>query len=357
VGYDEASPPAAGARPWSRADAFWTTARASAGPSAHFRTSAHAGTVLATALVRLLHDIDDRLGRPAVLDLVEVGAGGGELLAAVLRLVDAEADAARDLDAARGLDAARDLAARLRPLGVDLLPRPVALDPRIRWVEAAAPASVPDVHGLLVAHEWLDELPVDVVEVDEHGIARLVLVEDDGREHLGPTLADDGGCAALGVDGARARAWLEAWWPVRLPGERAEVGHARDDAWLSLLRRVRSGTALAIDYGHTRHERTAGGFSRATMAGYLAGRRVTPRPDGSVNLTAHVAFDTLAHGERAVDQRDALLALGVNAAVPPRSLASTDPAAYADALVHASDVAELLDPTGLGAFLWLRVDI
>ena len=46
----------------------------------------------------------------------------------------------------------------------------------------------------------------------------------------------------------------------------------------------------------------------------------------------------------------------VSATLPASSLAAHDPSAYADALQAASDSAELLDPSGLGAFVWVRVD-
>lgn len=334
-------PEISAARPWSAATSFWARTEAPA-PAAHFRTSAHAGDVLADALLRLLDEVDLRLGRPAVLDVVDVGAGGGELLAAMLRR------------------AAPSVARRLRLVGVDLLPRPAALDPAISWVQGSAPDAVPSVvRGMLVAHEWLDELPVDVVEVDDDSAVRLVLVADTGVEALGPSLADDSACAAVGVDAARARGWLAQWWPVREPGERAEVGTSRDDAWAVLTERLGAGTVLAIDYAHTRDQRSRGRYAAGTLVGYLDGALVTPRPDGRVNVTAHVAADSCADGvpgTTVTTQRDALLGLGVSAALPPTSLARTDPTSYADALERASLAAELLDPVGLGGFVWLRLD-
>ena len=43
----------------------------------HFRTSVHVGPVFHGALARLLLEVDDRLGHPATLDLVDVGSGRG----------------------------------------------------------------------------------------------------------------------------------------------------------------------------------------------------------------------------------------------------------------------------------------
>jgi len=168
-------------------------------------------------------------------------------------------------------------------------------------------------------------------------------------------VSDDDGWAAYGLDAARARSWLSAWWPLAAPGQRAEVGVSRDDLWHDVVSRIEAGTALAVDYGHRRAARPPGG----TLAGYRDGDVVAPVPDGTCNITAHVAVDALAHraGADVVRQRDALLALGVDAALPDHALSITDPTAYLDALAVSSLGAELLDPSGLGAFWWIRTDV
>jgi SAM-dependent MidA family methyltransferase len=85
-------------------------------------------------------------------------------------------------------------------------------------------------------------------------------------------------------------------------------------------------------------------------------------PDGSRDLTAHVALDACAAAAAATagatgtlltTQRAALRALGVHGTRPPRELASADPPAYLAALARAGQAAELTDPGGLGGFGWL----
>ena len=313
-------------------------------PHRFFRTSVHVGAVFHRAIATLLADVDERLGRPDVLDLVDVGAGRGELLPGVLDALPV------------------DVAARVRAVAVDVHPAPDDLDPRVVWVVGAAPDAVPrGIRGLVVANEWLDDVPLDVVQLDDDLVARLVLVTRDGTETLGPRLGDDAGWAARDLDAARARDWIGRWWPLTreasaCAGDRAEIGLTRDDAWREVVARLDAGTALAIDYGHhLEHHR------RASLTGYyLAGRVTAPVPDGRANLTAHVAVDSVAEalGVRTAIRRqhEALRALGVSAALPPSSLAVHDPSAYADALQAASDAAELLDPSGLGAFAWIRLD-
>ena len=115
--------------------------------------------------------------------------------------------------------------------------------------------------------------------------------------------------------------------------------------------------AVAVDYAHTRDTRPPLG----TLTGYRDGRQVPSVPDGSRDLTAHVALDACAAaGERAgatetvlTTQREALRELGVRGVRPPLEQARTDPPGYLRALSQATAEAELIDATGLGAFGWL----
>lgn len=311
------------------------------GPAAHFRTSVHASPRYAHAVARLLTEVDAVLGGPPVLDFVDIGAGRGELLTGVLAALPEKT------------------AARLRPHGVERAPRPEGLDPRIGWGEELPGHGLT---GLLFANEWLDNVPVDVVETDTEGVARLVLVAPDGTERLGEPVT--------GTDAD----WLARWWPPDSPatdradgagphevtgareaGTRAEPGTGRDAAWAAAVSCLGRGLAVAVDYAHVAYARPAFG----TLTGFRAGREVAPVPDGTTDLTAHVALDACAaatahHGPAVLTrQREALRALGITGGRPPLSLASTDPAAYLRALTGAGEAGELTDPAGLGGFGWL----
>ncbi|WP_214107427.1 SAM-dependent methyltransferase [Acrocarpospora catenulata] len=285
-------------------------------PHRHFRTSVHVSPAFGAGVTRLLARVDRRLGGPAVLDFVDMGAGDGRLAAQVLA------------------GAPPELAGRLRVTAVDLSDRPRDLDGRIRWAAAVPPG----VTGLIFANEWLDNVPLDVARG-----SRLVLVDPaTGAERDG------------GPPSERDREWLARWWPG---GERAEIGWPRDDAWAELVAALERGMAVAVDYSHTRQTRPPLG----TLTGYRDGQQVAPVPDGSRDLTAHVALDACAAaGERAgaaetvlTTQREALRELGVRGARPPLEQARTDPAGYLRALSLATAEAELIDATGLGAFGWL----
>ncbi|WP_329140830.1 SAM-dependent methyltransferase [Streptomyces sp. NBC_01476] len=283
-------------------------------PADHFRTSVHASPLFAQAVAALLCRVDAALGHPADLAFVDMAAGRGELGVALLDRLPAP------------------VAARLTVHAVERAPRPPDLDPRISWT-GKPPAAV---RGLLFANEWLDNVPVTVVERDASGTARQVDVRPaDGAERLGEP-----------VTGAAAR-WLRRWWPLAAAGDRAEVGLERDRAWEDAVGTLAAGLAVAVDYGHVRAARPPYG----TLTGYREGRQVPPVPDGACDLTAHVAMDALRG--TLTTQRDALRALGVTGSRPPLSLAATDPAGYVRALAAATEAAELTAPGGLGDFLWL----
>jgi SAM-dependent MidA family methyltransferase len=291
-------------------------------PAAHFRTSVHASRRYAAALGRLLTEVDEALGRPARVQLVDIGAGSGELLTQIMPAVPHLAD-------------------RLEPTAVELAPRPPDLPAGVRWSE-----SLPDeISGLVIANEWLDNVPLDVVEQTPDG-PRLVLVDPmSGAERIGQEPAPED------TD------WLARWWPLHEPGDRAELGHPRCAAWAAVIARLWRGLAVAVDYGHSRAGRPAYG----TLTGYRDGHVVPPVPDGSCDVTAHVAMDACADaGRRAgatatllTSQRKALRGLGVSGARPPVDMARRDPRGYLSALCDAGEAAELTDPNGLGGFGWL----
>ncbi|MEU1241834.1 SAM-dependent methyltransferase [Micromonospora parva] len=391
---------------------------AGGGPAAHFRTSVHASPAFTTALLRLLTEVDAALGHPSRLDVVDVGAGRGELLRALVGLavgVSGEpahsgrsglipawsgspetltpTASARPLGGEPSSGNVRpSLAERIRFTAVEYADRPENLPEEINWT-----AEIPDgITGLLIATEWLDNVPLDVAVHTADGWRYVLVDPDSGAETIGePVTPDD-------LD------WLTTWWPSLTsspsatsdpdpgltstdatsgsesgfraarpaqgssltarswPGcpetphgnHRAEIGRPRDEAWANAVRKISRGLAVAVDYGHLRDERPVDG----TLTGYRGGRQVPPVPDGTSDVTAHVAMDSVASAGAAVarcaysmvPQREALRALGADGGRPPLSLAGTDPAGYVRALAAASAVAELTDPAGLGGHLWLR---
>lgn len=314
-------------RPWPGAwhDALYGSGGfyRSAPPARHFATSAQGipggGEVLAAAVAELAH-------RHGCTRVVDVGAGGGELLAAV-----------------------HEIDPELALVGVDVVDR-APPGTGMPWLVSPGGAALPDGlagpgRTLAVGHEWLDVVPCPVVERDASGSWREVLVRRDGVEVLGPAVAGDN----LG--------WLERWVPEDVA--RAEVGLPRDRAAADLLARLGDGVLLLVDYGHEREARPPGG----SLTGYRDGRQVAPVPDGSCDVTAHVALDSLVDGLRGegrrvelTSQRDALADLLPGADAPvPHELARSRPTAYLRALARRAALGALSAPGGLGDFGWVTV--
>ncbi|MCF0095347.1 SAM-dependent methyltransferase [Micromonospora sp. MH99] len=391
---------------------------AGGGPADHFRTSVHASPAFAAALLRLLSQVDAALGHPPRLDVVDVGAGRGELLRALVGLAvgvsgepthsgrsglipawvgspetpTSTASVRRSPDGPSCGTVRRSLAERVRFTAVEYAHRPENLPEEINWT-----AEIPDeINGLLIATEWLDNVPLDVAVHTTDGWRYVLVDPDSGVETVGELVN------AADVD------WLTTWWPSPAspssatgdpdlgltwsdatsrdesgfraarpaqgssltarsrPGcpetlhsdHRAEIGRSRDEAWANAVRQISRGLAVAVDYGHLREGRPVDG----TLTGYRGGRQVPPVPDGSSDVTAHVAMDSVASAGAAVarcaysliSQAEVLRALGADGGRPPLSLAGTDPAGYVRALAAASAVAELTDPAGLGGHLWLH---
>ena len=276
------------------------------GPAGHFRTAAHAA---APDLVQALHRLAAEYGCTAIVD---VGAGRGELLTAL----------AAD-QGPRGTG--------LALWGVDVVPRPSRLTPAVGWSPGLA--ALPDrvlAGALVIAWELLDVVPCPILEHDDDGELREVLVDPaTGRE-------------ALGQPADRAEIdWCERWWPIENgePGDRVEVGDSRDRFWAGLVSRsVRAGAGvvLAVDYAHRQPDRPALG----SLTGFRAGRALPPRPDGSMDLTAHVAIDAVA-------------AAGLEAGASASELTTQHEALRGLGVRNR----ELLDPGGLGGFSWLQQPI
>lgn len=286
------------------------------GPAGHFSTATQGipqiGELMARALLRLM----DQEGLDTFVDM---GCGRGELLEQVHRL-----------------------GPQVRCIGVDIVSRPGLSQP-IGWIRSPGGGLLPDeLDGLkstlVFANEWLDVVPCAIAEMDENGALREVVVNvSSGDEQLGDVVS--------GAD----REWCQWFWPIDglEPGDRLEIGETRDTAWDNLLTRLASGLAVAVDYGHTIDSRPAPG----TLTGFRQGRQVLPIPDGSCDLTAHVAMDSLTRDDLR-DQRTVLRQLGISGHTPPLDLARSDPRAYLQGLSTASAATALTAKGGFGDFMW-----
>lgn len=314
---------------WSSAlgeGGFWCREQ----PGDHFRTSPHARNDPSVAaftdiLFGLLDEIAESRTRPALRGMVDLGAADGTLL--------------------------REVAAR-RPdwslQGVDVRAAPASLPANARWSRAVwdvRTTSWTDGRGrrtpapwagrlpgpvLVLAHEWLDDLPCRV--------ARRV---GDGWELLGPD-----GPTGTAPDAEEVR-WLRAWAGQ---AEVAEVGLTRDRAWAAVAAGLPAGSVLvAVDYGHLRASRPVGG----ALLGYRDGHPVPPVPDGRTNITAPVAVDALAAAVEHVPGVRRLLLARQSALPVVRADDHHDDGPPLQRLVLANRHRALRDPDRWGANWWL----
>jgi SAM-dependent MidA family methyltransferase len=292
------------------------------GPAGHFRTAVHAG---APTLARALAALARQAGCRAVLDL---GAGRGELIIALAEL-------------GAGSGPGAGVAAGLTLHAVDVVDRPAGVPAWVGWTVADPargdplppwPQSLYD-DVLVVCWELLDVVPCPVLETDDDGLLRQVLVDPaSGRESLGDPA------------GPQELAWTRRWWPIDgsgggEPARRVEVGLPRDELWAAIAGRVRTGLLLAVDYAHRRDARPPAG----TLSGFRGGRQVPPVPDGSCDLTAEVALDSARIAAQRVGAGPGVL-LPQHAGLTALLGATAGPSECPR---------ELLDPGGLGGFSWL----
>jgi SAM-dependent MidA family methyltransferase len=270
------------------------------------------GAVLALGLDRWWHD----LGDPSRFDVVEVGAGRGALAAAIFaaapECAEAMSYAAVETSASLRADAAALLGDR-----------------------AAVVAELPNhiEHGVVLANELLDNLPVRVVERTAAGWRELYV--DGGLPMLGPTDLDPHWDVPIGV---------------RLPVPIAAA------AWIEeARRRVGRGRVVCIDYGV---RDTVELSDRPFLRTYRAHERgIDPFADpGTRDITCDVAFDQLPRADELRTQAEFLSDHGIDALVEEGRAIWTERASIGDlaAIRGRSRVVEaeaLTDPSGLGAFL------
>ena len=295
-------------------------------PARNFRTSAHVGGPFVTAMSDWVRAIDRRLGQPAQFDIVDVGAGDGELLGAL----------ATELAATEP-----DLLSRSRMVACDVRPRPVHLDySRIEWVQGFAPGCLPDsIVGVVIATEFLDDVPLDVAQRGPGQPWHYQLVDENGTQSPGPLVE------GLDLD------WINRW--VSAATNRIEIGAPRDVVALELVARIAAGSALFVDYcvsdGNASHGQTLQAFSRGHQ------RKLAPRSD--VNVTAAVFEPSLVAATRSLgevtveSQRNVLRGCGDDL-MANRMTAGTAMAR----LQWRSQYAELTEAGGLGDQLWITID-
>ena len=325
---------------------YYTRAPRRTGRAGDFYTSVDVGPQFGALLAVQLDEMRrvHASAGASEFDLVEVGAGNGQL--------------ARDvLDAAESAWPALHSATRLTL--VDTSPAARASQPetlgRHRDRLHARTVTLPDrVSGAILANELLDALPTHAVTMSADGLGEVFIDLAGERfiERVGPPSSP-----ALGRH-------LERLGVTPEPGWRGEINLAAIDWVRTAAGRLTRGFLILIDYGHSARELYAGGHASGTLTTFHrhrvdaagAGPEQPAGPawladPGERDITSHVDFTSVQRAAREegmevlgfVDQTRFLLGLGA-LDTPPAA-----PDGAAGALRHRLALKTLLVPGGLGS--------
>jgi SAM-dependent MidA family methyltransferase len=254
------------------------------GKAGDFVTGASWHPAFARCLARIAEKVRKELGSP--IDVVDVGAGEGELLA--------------------GMTEALREAGNFRFIGVERSTRRRALAearvPEARWFSFFE--ETPRVSGLLIAYELFDALPVRALRFDgEKLVERVVTLATGGPGRAEETRGTkdffewkESACmdSASILEGLRARgAALQA-------GQLLEVRPGARALSLSLAERVSSGLLLVFDYGAPARSLYGSARPLGTLEAFRAHsvtRDVLSDP-GSRDITAWVDFTEIEEAFR-----------------------------------------------------------
>lgn len=326
------------------AGGYYATASPRPTRAGDFLTAPELHPVFGAALARQVAEAWERVGRPAPFTLLEYGSGSGALALAILAGLRADASPLADVLALAPVEINPHRLAELRvgaaAAGLPLVD-PGALD------GTRAPA-------LVLANEYLDALPVHVLEIREGRPREVhVAIGCDGafEERLGEpaTPAVSERLAAIAAAGVELD-----------EGQRLEVRPAVGPWAVEVARRLAAGVVLVIDYGAPAAELYGPQRRAGTLMTYRAhvadGSPDAPFHDvGDRDLTAHVDTTALAAALAAAgldvlgetSQAELLVGCGFEEVVQRAQAAA---ATVAAALELRSAVSRLLDPRHLGRF-------
>jgi SAM-dependent MidA family methyltransferase len=330
---------------------YYTGPRARPTRDGDFLTGPELHPIFGAALARQLAEAWERLDRPDPFTLVEYGAGAGTLALAIhAGLRDDRSPLAEALVYApieQNAHRVAELRERASAAGLPVIvPRP--------YLEHhAAEAAVP-VAGAVLANEFLDALPVHLVEIGD-GQAREV--------HVGVSAAGAFEEHLLAPSTPAITARLEdlaAAGVTFAEGQRAELCLELDGWAADVAAMLPAGVVLVIDYGGTA-ARLYGPRHRAGTLMTYRGHAADGSPDapyrdvGERDITAHVDTTTLirlldAAGFDVLGETTAaelLTGCGLEDLLERERTRAVDAAA---ALLLRSAVMRLLDPRHLGGF-------
>lgn len=306
------------------------------GRSGDFITAASWHPAFARCLARVARRIRETLGEP--VDVVDVGAGEGELLGAMSEALGSDGDGGRGY---RFLGVERSATRRARARG---------RLPSGSWFPSLE--EIPRFSGLLVAYELFDALPVRALFFEGERLReRFVGLRREGPEETGASFEwEEGEC----VDSDALLERLRARGVVLRPGQLLEVRPAAYSVALSLAEKISRGLLLVFDYGAVARSLYGPARFLGTLEAFRAQqvtRDVLSDP-GSRDITAWVDFTEIETALREtgpavaglVSQARFLAAAGIGEEIAAAEARPTE----AERLVECHALGELVAPGGMG---------
>ncbi len=307
------------------------------GRGGDFKTSSHQSPWFGRMVARQIEAIREAAGSADSFSVVEFGPGEGWLAHDILGAIES----AGPLPA---------------PLEYILIEQSAPARERIRerlarWMEGSpdAPAArleanpPENIEGLILAHEFLDALPVHILAGTESGLAeRYVELCGENLSFTEGPLSDE-----------RLEGWLGELGVELETGQIAEVCLQANEWTEAIGRRLRRGGMLIFDYGFSSRVLYHPSRREGTIRGYRA-HMMTEDPlesPGETDLTAHVDFSSILRSAETcglslagfTDQSHYLLDLGLAEALQAETGSEMEGASERRSAMG------LLDPAGLGS--------
>jgi SAM-dependent MidA family methyltransferase len=267
---------------------YYTSRRHRIGREGDFYTNVSVtglyGQVLATQLIEMW----ELLGAPRDFTILEEGAEDGQLAHDILLAIHEESkEAAADIR----YTIVEPTLSKQQQQRLRLEPR---FPGRVTWLTKLADTE--PITGALISNEFVDAMPVHVVEY-RNGRWSELLVEN----------SEEGFCFVASQVKAPGLAQAVEKLPLPPSPYRTEV-HLAAARWIEAVGiKLKKGFVLIVDYGYSRHEYYRPERIEGTLSCYSRHRRTDnpfERP-GEIDITAHVDFTSLAE---AADQADLHLA-------------------------------------------------
>ncbi|MDE0331656.1 MAG: SAM-dependent methyltransferase [Nitrospinae bacterium] len=304
------------------------------GPDGDFYTSPHQSSWLGRMIAPLIGKIRRNMGDPPSFPLWEFGPGEGWLAVDILESIRSSQAASQRALVYTLAEQSAQARGRIREKLQD--------SGEVRFADAAQypPAGF---EGVVLAHEFLDALPVHALIQKNQGMKERYVARRGERLHFSEgALSDERLCG-----------WFSGLGIPLSTGQTAEVNLCAFD-WVSeVARRMERGALLVFDYGFSARVLYGRGRPDGALRGYRSHTLVSDvltRP-GETDITTHVDFTSIlraaaSHGMELAgftDQARFLLGAGLSQALESMSGEDDEQTRR-----ERRSIMGIMDPTGLG---------